>query len=31
MLKNGQNHLDHESKKSVASHKWFDESSRLIE
>ena len=31
MLKNGQNLLDHETQKSGASHKWFDESSRLIE
>ena len=31
MLKNGQNLLDHETLKSGVSHKWFDESSRLIE
>ena len=29
MLKNGQNYLDHESKKSDVAHKWFDKSSRL--
>ena len=31
MLKSGQNLLNHEAKKSGVSHKWFDESCRLIE
>ena len=30
MLKNGQNLLDHETQRSGTSHKWFDESSMLI-
>ena len=30
MLKNGQNLLDHETQRSGISHKWFDESSMLI-
>ena len=31
MLKNGQNLLDHETQKSVVSHKLFDQLSRLTE
>ena len=31
MLKNGWDVSDHGTLKSGASHKWFDESSRLIE
>ena len=31
MLKNGRELLDHRTLKSGVSHKWFDESSRLVE